>query len=90
MWLLDRVAQRYRVRPSELLDIPDTLTAYQLDEAVFIFCSGVEGAMNDIPMGKGKKASEKRERAQKEVFNRLMKLKETVKQKFRDPAEMMK
>lgn len=84
------MAKRYHSRPSELLAIDDAYSAYCLDEAVFTFCAGVEAKIEEVPMGKGKKAHEKRERAQKEVLQRLLKIKDKVKQKFRDPAEMMR
>mgnify|MGYP004704949647 CR=1 FL=1 len=91
MWLLDKLAQRYHTRPSELLGIEEEHTAYCLDEAVMVFCAGVQGKIDDVPEGKGKRASEKRQRQQDTLLKQLLRLpEEEEKPKFKDPAELNK
>lgn len=89
MWLLDRLAQRYHTRPSELLCIEDDYTAYCLDEAVMVFCAGVQGKVDDVPEGKGKKGPERRKRQQDALLKRLLRMPEEDRQKFKDPAQML-
>lgn len=89
MWLLDRIAKRYHTRPSAFLALEDEYTAYCLDEAVFTFCAGVENKLEEVPTPKGKKGSERRQKNQAALLNKLLKMPEEPK-KFRDPADMMK
>jgi hypothetical protein len=88
LWLLDRLATRYHSRPSELCGLKG-LDAYQLDEAVFTFCAGVQQKIDAVPEGRGKKAPERRAKQQQELLNRLLKLPEPER-KFKDPAALLK
>lgn len=90
MWMLDKLATRYRVRPSELLDIEHPYDAYCLDEAVMTFCAGVEQKLEEVPTPKGKRGSERRQRNQQRMLNRVLGIQEQDVKKFRDPADMMK
>lgn len=90
MWMLDKLATRYRVRPSELLDIEHSYDAYCLDEAVMTFCAGVEQKLEAVPTPKGKKGSERRQRNQQAMLNRVLGIEDKAPNKFKDPAEMMK
>lgn len=51
------MARDYRTRPSELLAIPDTWAAYQLDEAVHLFAGEVQRRVDRAEAGamKGKR-----------------------------------
>ena len=55
-----------------------------------VFCAGVQGKIDDIPEGKGKKGPEKRQRQQENLLKRLLRLPEDKKKtQFRDPAELL-
>lgn len=92
MWLLDKLATRYHTRPSELLGIDQRFDAYCLDEATMMFCSAVQGKIDSVPTPKGKRAAEKREKAQEALLKQLLRIPETEKKPaaFRDPAEMFR
>jgi hypothetical protein len=92
LWLLDRLAQRYRARPSELLSLDNAYDAYCLDEAVLTFCAGVESKLEAVPTPKGKNGHERRQRNQESLLHKLLGMEEEVQKnrKFRDPADMLK
>lgn len=54
LWTIYQQASKLSKRPSEMLDIVDRYTAYCFDEAVLVFGSGVESAMDSVRT-KGKK-----------------------------------
>lgn len=90
MWLLDKMARRYTTRPSELLDLDDSYVAYCLDEAVLTFCAGVEGKLEEVKTPKGRRGPERRAKNQQALLNKLLKMPEDNKPKFRDPADLLR
>lgn len=91
LWLTDRLAQRYCTRPSTLLGVVDPYAAYCFDQTVMTFCAVVQGKVDDVPERKGKKAEERREREQKALLAKYLRIEDLQpKQKFRDPAEALK
>lgn len=89
MWLLDKMAQRYRTRPSELLALEDPYVAWCFDEAVMTFVVGVEAKLEEVPTPRGKKGHEKRKKLQDDLLSKLLRMPKP-KLKFRDPADMIK
>lgn len=89
---MDRVAQRYHSRPSQLLAIDDPYAAYCLDEAVTTFCQGVEAKLEEVPTPKGKRGGERRQANQQRVLNKLLGVtpEETKPKQFKDPMELLK
>jgi hypothetical protein len=85
------MAQRYRTRPSDLLDLDDSYAAYCLDQAVLTFCAGVESKLEAVPTPKGKKGEERRQQNQTKLLHKLLRIEESEQEKskkFKDPAAM--
>jgi hypothetical protein len=85
------MAQRYRTRPSELLELDDAYAAYCLDQAVLTFCAGVESKLDAVPTPKGKKGEERRQQNQTKLLQKLLGIEEKEEdkaKKFKDPAAM--
>lgn len=56
-----------------------------------VFATGVESRIEAVPEQKGKKAGEKRQRMQQDVLDKLLGIKsKKPKQKYRDPADLLK
>lgn len=77
MW---KMAQEWRRRPSEFLDIQDPLVAYYFDRAIYVFGTAVE---NDMEEQRGKaKDSKKGDQAAQRAFNKWI---NPAPERFRDP-----
>lgn len=81
LWRVFLTAKAWTVRPSTIFGITETLQAYQVDEAVALFGSGVEAELNLVEGNTTDEVIMKRGM----VLNRLL----GIEQKYRDPAEAM-
>lgn len=81
LWRIYLTAKAWTVRPSALLDISETLLAFQVDEAVSFFGSNLEAELNLV---EGKTTEEIIMRREM-VLNKELGLE----QKYRDPAEVV-
>lgn len=61
VWGIYRLCQVYHCRPSELLHIDDSYTAFCLDEAIGVFGLGVENELNSVEAKTEKEAARKRQ-----------------------------
>jgi hypothetical protein len=85
VWNLHSLASKWNVRPSAFLGLED-YEAFCLDQAITYVGFYIQGKLDNIKLGKGKKAEERRRLQQDSLLNTLLYGESKKPRKFRDPA----
>lgn len=85
LWEAWTLAKAYTVRPSNLYDIRDPLTAYYFDRAVYVFGSTVESKMDEA--GEGAKNVKAGVASRTRVLRKYLGTQDDTQGKYRDPAK---